>query len=103
MVILEDEGKGVTLPVQVERGFPADVVRQVYRPLKTFTQVIIVSYNHIIYSWTILLSSPLLEATLSPPPLRLAIVGGSGSLTITVITTLMTTIVIMTMLMIMSC
>ena len=41
MIILEDEGKGVALPVQVERGFPPDVVRQVYRPLETFTHITI--------------------------------------------------------------
>ena len=47
MIILEDEGKGVALPVQVERGFPPDVVRQVYRPLKIF---IILSLSEIINS-----------------------------------------------------
>ena len=40
MIILEDEGKGVTLPVQVEGGFPPDVVRQVYRPLKIIIIII---------------------------------------------------------------
>ena len=45
MIILEDKGKGVTLSVQIERGFPANVVRQVYRTLKTFTHI---SIHHLI-------------------------------------------------------
>ena len=45
VIILEDEGKGVTLPVQVEGGFPSDVVRQVYRTLKTCTHI---SIHHLI-------------------------------------------------------